>query len=135
MVVATAKYRLTALFALLLVLLLFIAPLVSASLASASRYTATSLISSSEHQMMVGMEMPMISASTSSPSTTSKHSDPGVLCGYCDFLIHVPFFLWDALVILWLLGKIVGQPPLTPYRGIVHSVCYSAYRSRGPPRL
>ncbi|MBT0724869.1 DUF2946 domain-containing protein [Rosenbergiella sp. S61] len=59
----------------------------------------------------------------------------GMLCGYCELLVHFPFFVWIAAAILWLITALSRTPPLLPYRTIILTPCYPPQLSRGPPQV
>lgn len=69
------------------------------------------------------------------PSAAQDMSEAGMLCGYCDLLIHMPFFLWVAVVLLWLLTRLTRLTPILLDYGILCPPFYSAHRSRAPPKL
>ncbi|WP_241607331.1 DUF2946 domain-containing protein [Rosenbergiella epipactidis] len=137
MFLTPAKYRLAAVLAVLSILLLFIAPLISQSLylAHASRSTQTEQRCSDETMGSGEMSDAMMSHSMSAEK--SDHAAlpaSGMVCGYCELLVHFPFFAWIAAAILWLLSALSLTPPSLPYRTIILTPCYPPQLSRGPPR-
>ena len=79
--------------------------------------------------MVMPHAMPM--QKSEKPTTT----DTGMLCGYCELLVHFPFFLWIAAAILWLISALSRAAPCLPYQTILLVPCYQPQLSRGPPRV
>ncbi|MEL5638923.1 DUF2946 domain-containing protein [Serratia marcescens] len=100
------QQRFTACIAILAVLLLFVAPMVSKSL--------------THHPMMGGMTqtaaaMPHDMHAMAMPAAehAGHHGmDPAemIFCGYCELLIHVPLLLWAFVPLLWLMTRIARLP-------------------------
>ena len=137
MFLTPAKYRLAAVFAVLSILLLFIAPLISQSLylSHSSHYSQTEQRCNDD--TMGNEEMAGAMMSHSMSAEKNDHivlPASGMLCGYCELLAHFPFFAWIAAAILWLLSALSLTPPPLPYRTIVLTPCYLPQLSRGPPR-
>ena len=100
------QQRFTACIAIMAVLLLFVAPVVSKSLM--------------HHPMMGGMAqsaaaMPHDMHAMAMPA--AEHAGyPGmdsaemIFCGYCELLIHVPLLLWTFVPLLWLMARIARLP-------------------------
>ncbi len=98
--------RLAAGIAIMAVLLLFVAPVVSKSLM--------------HHQMMGGMAQPaaampheMHGMAMPAAEHAGHHGmDPAemIFCGYCELLIHVPLLLWVFVPLLWLMTRIARLP-------------------------
>ncbi|HAT4517638.1 TPA: DUF2946 domain-containing protein [Serratia marcescens] len=98
--------RFTACIAIMAVLLLFVAPVVSKSL--------------THHQMMGGMAQPaaamphdMHGMAMPAAEHAGHHGmDPAemIFCGYCELLIHVPLLLWAFVPLLWLMARIARLP-------------------------
>ncbi|WKX26737.1 DUF2946 domain-containing protein [Tatumella ptyseos] len=141
MFLTPVKYRLAAVLAVLSILLLFIAPLISQSLylyhASHTMHTEPRC-----SEDMTGMgDMSQMSDAMMSHNMSADKSDhtslpaSGMVCGYCELLVHFPFFAWIAAAILWLLSALALTPPQLPYRTIVLTPCYPPQLSRGPPRV
>ncbi|MEL4016593.1 DUF2946 domain-containing protein [Dryocola clanedunensis] len=95
--------------ALLAMLMLFIAPVISKSL---EHQRAGTKHQGMEHHMM--MEMPLMEM----PATS--HLLPGVgaslmddiACGYCQLLLHVPLIVWLFIPLLWQASRVTRAPPL-----------------------
>lgn len=119
------RQRFTACLAILAVLLLFVAPMVSKTLmaqqsqASAQpdlvaaampqhtgmRHDAmASMPDDGHHAMMMDGSMPGMAHTT--------RSDSGMVCGYCDLLIHVPLMVWIFIPFIWLTLIISRAPPI-----------------------
>ncbi|MBT0721991.1 DUF2946 domain-containing protein [Tatumella sp. TA1] len=137
MFLTPVKYRLAAVSAILSILLLFIAPLISLSLYLSH---SQSLLTAAEthaqrmnNEEMPGMDMPHGMAMQKGDHTMSPES--GMLCGYCELLVHFPFFAWIAAAVLWLITALSRFSPYLPYRTIVLLPCYPPRLSRGPPRV
>ncbi len=101
--------------ALLAMLMLFIAPVISKSLEH--RRMAMSE-ASGEHQMMThagGMMMAM--GSMKMPDASHLMPGPGaslmddIACGYCQLLLHVPLIVWLFIPFIWLAWRITRPPP------------------------
>ncbi|HIH8967691.1 DUF2946 domain-containing protein [Serratia marcescens] len=100
------QQRFTACIAIMAVLLLFVAPVVSKSLM--------------HHPMMGGMAqsaaaMPHDMHAMAMPA--AEHAGyPGmdsaemIFCGYCELLIHVPLLLWTFVPLLGLMARIARLP-------------------------
>ncbi|BEO62828.1 hypothetical protein SMQE30_32510 [Serratia marcescens] len=132
------QQRLAASIAIVAVLLLFVAPVVSKSLM--------------HHQMMGGMtatssmaEMDGAAMPHGTHAMTMPAADhaghhgmiPGdmIFCGYCELLIHVPLLLWVFVPLLWLMARIARLPCAPrvvspPIRRLSLRPC-----PRGPPGL
>ncbi|WP_244212389.1 DUF2946 domain-containing protein [Buttiauxella izardii] len=98
--------------ALLAMLMLFVAPVISKSLEH--RRAAAS----GEHSMMNhagGMMMEM--GAMEMPA--SSHLMPGmgaslmddIACGYCQLLLHIPLIVWLFIPFIWLVWRISRAPP------------------------
>lgn len=137
MFLTPVKYRLAAVLAVLSILLLFIAPLISQSLylGHAARITQT------EQRCSDAMGNGEMSDAMMSHSMSAEKSDhrslpaSGMVCGYCELLVHFPFFAWIAAAILLLISALSRTPPQLPYRTIILTACYPPQLSRGPPRV
>ncbi|OKB65552.1 hypothetical protein BHU62_16930 [Serratia marcescens] len=93
------QQRFSACIAIMAVLLLFVAPVVSKSL--------------THHQMMDGMPHEMHAMAMPAAEHAGHHGmDPAemIFCGYCELLIHVPLLLWVFVPLLWLMMRIVRLP-------------------------
>ena len=101
--------------ALLAVLMLFIAPVISKSL------EPPRAAKGGEHQMMghsggMMMEMGAMKTPASShlmPSAGASLMDD-IACGYCQLLLHIPLIVWLFIPFIWLAWRIsrVPAPPV-----------------------
>lgn len=126
------RQRLTACIAIVAVLLLFVAPIVSKSLMERQRQIMTmpqhSMMdnSMSHHQMMM--------ADMSMPGMNHHMMDDGEFaCGYCDLLVHVPLLLWVFIPFIWLIMVISRAPPLPVVVAPIVRRFSSLHRPRAPP--
>jgi len=98
--------------ALLAMLMLFIAPVISKSLEQQRA------VQGGEHKMMshtAGMMMDM--GAMKMPA--SSHLMPGagaslmddIACGYCQLLLHIPLIVWLFIPFIWLAWRISRTPP------------------------
>ncbi|WP_065647498.1 MULTISPECIES: DUF2946 domain-containing protein [Pantoea] len=120
--------RLTACLAILAVLLLFVAPVVSKSLIEQQRVSqpAPAMMEMDHHQMM---EHAM-------PGMMHHDADDGELaCGYCDLLVHVPLMIWVFIPFIWLMLLHSRAPPLPWLAAPVVRTLAAIPRPRGPPCL
>lgn len=128
---AIINRKLTAALAIMSVLLLFVAPLVSTSLLAAH---------AQQHADACDrvLEQTDSSMATMMPTEQGEHypmMHKGLACGYCDLLIHVPFLSWLGVALLWLLCfsrwvKAWLADPTTTY-----SFHCCSYHSRAPPPI
>jgi len=121
------QQRLSACLAILAVLLLFVAPVVSNDLMA--RHS-----SAPPAQMMMSHDadaMPMMHHMDDAGHMMS--GDEGFACGYCELLVHVPLIVWAAVPFIWLMLLIARAPPppraVPPLRRREPHV----YRPRAPP--
>lgn len=125
------QQRLSACLAILAVLLLFVAPVVSKDL-MASQHDAMSDRMMMSHSAEA---MPMMhhSAEGIMSPDHSMSGEESFACGYCELLVHVPLMLWTAVPLIWLMLLISRSPPplrtLPPLRQREIRV----YRPRAPP--
>ncbi|MBT0727476.1 DUF2946 domain-containing protein [Rosenbergiella australiborealis] len=136
MLVHSVKNRLIATLALLSMLLLFIAPLVSLALflshSDRVPYTSQSCpLSMNDGAMSEEMMHHM------TPQKKGEHSsvESGLLCGYCELLIHFPFLVSLAAAILWFITALSRVTPRIPYQTIILIPFYPPQLSRGPPSV
>jgi hypothetical protein len=142
------QQRLTACTAILAVLLLFLAPVVSKSLmthqgistsSAAVVSVSTPEINDPAMEQMANMadmhHMPP-AATPAFPGEQDHHSmtmGDDSACGYCELLIHVPLMLWLFVPLLWLImlvARILRSPPvLSP---LIQRWSFRQ-RPRGPP--
>jgi hypothetical protein len=100
--------------ALLAMLMLFIAPVISTSLA---HHRAQSGETSGQHHKMAHSEGMMEMGPMDSP--VSPHPMPGmgaslmddIACGYCQLLLHIPLIVWIFIPFIWLAWRISSPPP------------------------
>ncbi|WP_084933953.1 DUF2946 domain-containing protein [Pantoea rwandensis] len=126
------RQRLTACVAIVAVLLLFVAPIVSKTLMERQSrmmdmpsHGMMSEMSMHHHEMMMDMVMPGMDHHTM--------DDGEFACGYCDLLVHVPLMMWVFIPLLWLTMVISRAPPL-PRRVAPLLRRYSTiHRPRAPP--
>lgn len=140
------QQRLTACTAILAVLLLFLAPVVSKSLMTHQGMISTSsaiLLNTSTPEMndpamehMADMQHMPPAATPAFPGEQAPHSmimGDDSACGYCELLIHVPLMLWLFVPLLWLImlvARILRSPPvLSP---LIQRWSFRQ-RPRGPP--
>ncbi|MFH8136023.1 DUF2946 domain-containing protein [Pantoea osteomyelitidis] len=131
----TTQQRLTACIAILAVLLLFVAPVVSKTLAERHQMRtlnmeAEAASSSSHHSAAVQMQ----SAETS--MMTMDHSampDGEFACGYCDLLVHVPLMVWVFIPFIWLMMLISRAPPMATVSAPVIRQPWGFHHPRAPP--
>ncbi|OON41088.1 hypothetical protein BTJ39_03715 [Izhakiella australiensis] len=143
--------------AILAMLLLMIAPVVSKSLMHQQMIMAGSMASSVSHNAHPMAMMPDMddmeetdsvdnsmaghhvhdhqSAAENTPAADNHlmDRDDDAACGYCTLLIHVPFMVWALLVLSWLmLMTRTPRPPLRLVRPVSPSYSLSQ-PPRGPP--
>ncbi|MCA1177428.1 MULTISPECIES: DUF2946 domain-containing protein [unclassified Pantoea] len=128
------RQRLTACIAILAVLLLFVAPIVSKTLMERhSRMTdmptqgMTSEMSMHHHEMMMDMAMPGMDH--------HMMEDGEFACGYCDLLVHVPLMMWVFVPFIWLMMVISRAPPLPRLQAPVIRRFSPTNRPRAPPAV
>ncbi|MCT4716250.1 DUF2946 domain-containing protein [Enterobacteriaceae bacterium H18W14] len=94
--------------ALLAMLMLFIAPVISKSL---EHRRAAEINHHAEHHMMMdmgSMEMPVASHLMPGPGASLMDD---IACGYCQLLLHVPLIVWLFIPFIWLAWRITRAPP------------------------
>ncbi|HAB73190.1 MAG TPA: DUF2946 domain-containing protein [Pantoea sp.] len=104
------QQRLSACLAILAVLLLFVAPVVSKDLMARHGDAMAAPVMAMSHSadampMMHHMDDAMM------PSGHMMSGEEGVACGYCELLVHVPLMIWAAVPLLWLMMLISRAPP------------------------
>ena len=100
--------RFTACIAILAVLLLFFAPIVSKNLAERHDRMMMTHDMSAMHT-----DMPTLRHHSAMPK--SEHNvkmDEGFACGYCELLVHVPLMLWVFVASTWLMLIVSRAPPV-----------------------
>ncbi len=128
------RQRLTACIAILAVLLLFVAPIVSKTLMERQSrlmdmpaHSMTSEMSMHHHEMMMDMAMPGMDH--------HMMEDGEFACGYCDLLVHVPLMMWVFIPFIWLIMMSCRAPPLTPLQAPVIRRFSPTNRPRAPPAV
>ena len=143
------KRRLTAVIALLAIMMLFIAPEVSTTLEQQR------LHDHADHEMQYSplMSVPLAQRASSDaqphhsaacgmmseagPAGTA-HNSPGgmmdnVFCGYCQLLVHVPLLLFLFIPFVWLITQREIRPPVV-VQTILHSIFFPGIsQPRAPP--
>lgn len=126
------QQRLSACLAILAVLLLFVAPVVSKDLMARHGSAMPAQMMPQSHSadampMMHHMDDGMM------PADHMMAGSEGFACGYCELLVHVPLMLWTAVPLIWLMMIIARAPP--PPRAIppLRRREVSVYRPRAPP--
>lgn len=131
----TRTQRLTACIAILAVLLLFVAPVVSKNLMERQTVSPASHMMMSDKMMSDDMsEVQHHDSAMMMPGHTMT-ADEGFACGYCALLVHVPLMIWSFVPVICLMMVISRAPP--PPR-ILEPLCRRAipvFRPRAPPRL
>ncbi|MBA2813948.1 DUF2946 domain-containing protein [Candidatus Pantoea persica] len=130
--------RLSACLAILAVLLLFVAPVVSQELMA--RQSSAMRAAMLHHAMPVAHHrdaatshdaMSMANAAMMPPGHMMDLS--GFACGYCKLLVHVPLMIWAAVPLIWLTMIVSRAPPplraVSPPRRRERRI----YRPRAPP--
>lgn len=126
--IKSTRYKrqcLSASIAILAVLLLFIAPVVSKSLAEHHDAMAMSGMSADMPMMDHHSDMAM--------ADHSMMMDDGVACGYCDLLVHVPLMLWVFVPFIWLMCLTSRAPPPRHVSRLALPRLNGIYRPRAPP--
>lgn len=112
------QQQLTACIAILAILLLFVAPVVSKTLMyqqmhamniDASAHSA--MMSHHDMSTMPGMKMHHGSSSAMMMDDRSMMDEGHFACGYCELLVHVALVFWVFIPIIWLLLIITRAPP------------------------
>lgn len=120
------RQRLTACIAIVAVLLLFVAPVVSKT-----------LLERQNHMQSMMADMPMDHAAMPDrvmPGMDHHMMDDGEFaCGYCDLLVHVPLMMWVFIPFIWLMLVISRAPPLPTIISPVIRRQTGIHRPRAPP--
>ncbi|HFF8941197.1 TPA: DUF2946 domain-containing protein [Serratia marcescens] len=98
--------RFTACIAIMAVLLLFVAPVVSKSLMHHQMMGGMTQSAAAMPHDMHGMAMP----AAEHAGHHGMDSAEMIFCGYCELLIHVPLLLWVFVPLLWLMTRIARLP-------------------------
>ncbi|MCW0331668.1 hypothetical protein NB704_003057 [Pantoea ananatis] len=118
------QQQLSACIAILAVLLLFIAPVVSKNLAE--RHDAMTMSGMSA-------DMPMMDHHSDMAMTDHSMMNDGLACGYCDLLVHVPLMLWVFIPFIWLICLTCRAPPPRHIARLALPRLNGIYRPRAPP--
>ena len=125
---ATFRQRLTACIAIMAVLLLFVAPVVSKT-----------LLERQNHPPSIMADMPVHHAAMpdmAMPGMEHHRMDEGEFaCGYCDLLVHVPLMMWVFIPFIWLMLVISRAPPPPRLITLVIRRQTGIHRARAPPAL
>lgn len=103
---SSLRQRLTACIAILAVLLLFVAPMISKNLAAHH-----AMMADRPGMSAMSAEMPMMHHHDEMPMADPAAGDMGFACGYCDLLVHVPLMLWVFIPFIWWMCLISRAPP------------------------
>jgi len=125
---SSLRQRLTAGIAILAVLLLFVAPMVSKNLAehhAMMQHSTTDMPVMQHSDMMMSDHMMM--------SDADMLMDPGLACGYCDLLVHVPLMLWVFVPFIWWMCLISRAPPPAAIAPPEQRRTLRLHRPRAPP--
>ena len=130
------RQRLTASIAILAVLLLFVAPMVSKNLAEHhASLQRLSAISGDRVMMDHHGEMAMMDHHSDMPMAGHEMMAPGFACGYCDLLSHVPLMLWVFIPFIWWMCLISRAPPPPATAPPRRRRSLRTHRPRAPPLL
>ncbi|MBK0090112.1 DUF2946 domain-containing protein [Erwinia sp. S59] len=121
------RQRLTACIAILAVLLLFVAPIVSKTLMERQSRMMDMPSQGMTSEMMMDMAMPGMDH--------HMMEDGEFACGYCDLLVHVPLMMWVFIPFIWLMMVISRAPPLPPLQAPVIRRFSPTHRPRAPPAV
>jgi len=130
-----SRSRLPAWLGLLAILLLFIAPVISKSLAHARGAEMPMMMMMSHHGEMAMAEMPQQMTSTELSQPMRGHHMSMMddsACGYCVLLIHLPLNL-NNLPSLWSMLQAASRPVAHPAPLHIAIFVPIHFRSRAPP--
>ena len=129
------RQRLTAGIAILAVLLLFVAPMVSKNLAEHhARQQRMSAMHSAMPMMHHHSDMAMMDHHSEMPmSGHDMMMASGFACGYCDLLVHVPLMLWVFIPFIWWMCLICRAPPPPAINPPRRRRFLRTHRPRAPP--
>nr|WP_310616419.1 DUF2946 domain-containing protein [Pantoea cypripedii] len=127
------RQRLTACIAIVAVLLLFVAPVVSKTLLERQNHMQSMMADMPmHHDAMPDMAMPDMAM----PGMDHHMMDDGEFaCGYCDLLVHVPLMMWVFVPFIWLMLVISRAPPIPGVIAPVIRRQIATHRPRAPPAL
>lgn len=123
--------KLTACLALLAVLLLFVAPVISNSRLDAPHHgsaTVTLTDVSAHHHAEQGHHSTMASS-----HHAAAMQDEGFACGYCELLVHVALIVWAFIPFIWLTLLLERAPPIPCASAPCSPQRYAVHHPRAPP--
>lgn len=124
------RQRMIACLALVSMLLLFIAPVISKNVRENTLYEMPN--SEAMHHAHMLADMPI-------QSVAHHHHemdiDSDTACGYCDLLIHLPLMLWALSPVIWLLRRLGLTPPTPLNTSLILRRYHGVKRPRAPPLL
>lgn len=126
------RQRLTACVAIVAVLLLFVAPIVSKTLMERQ----SRMMDRPSQGTMAGMSMHHHEMMMDSMMPGMDHhmmDDGEFACGYCDLLVHVPLMIWAFIPFIWLTWMISRAPPLPRLAAPILRRYIGTHRPRAPP--
>ncbi|MEX0566129.1 DUF2946 family protein [Raoultella terrigena] len=135
----TRTYPIAAWLALLAIAMLFVAPVVSKSIA---RQAACRHFSAASSMPMPGMHHDMPMAAHCAERAAMDHQVMSgqamspmeeIACGYCQLLVHLPFVQLLLAMLLWLLLLFVVSTPLIPIACAPIFRAWAPQRARAPP--
>lgn len=134
---SASRNRFAAWLGLLAILLLFIAPVISKSLAQARGINSMMMM---HHGMAMDMsEMPDMHhdmAATPDAATKQEHHPMSMMddsaCGYCVLLVHLPLDLM-TLPLLWSTLQAATQPDVPLFQPVVARFVPRFFHPRAPP--
>lgn len=94
--------------ALLAMLMLFIAPVISKSL---EHQRVTEISSHAHHHVVMDMGSMEMPASTYLMPGMGASVMDDIACGYCQLLLHIPLIIWLFIPFIWLQWQISRAPP------------------------
>lgn len=124
MVSQVTAHKSAACLALLAVLLLFVAPVIS-------KGRAERMPLPQAHQMAIDHH----SATSAAHHHAAMMQEEGFACGYCELLVHVPFIVGIFIPMVWLMVLLARAPPLSRVLPPQCPPLYAKHLPRAPPRL
>lgn len=121
--------RLTAALAILAVLLLFVAPVISKNL-TLPIMMPEMVMTQADHDMAMSQHN---SGDHAEMKDHSNMSANGMACGYCDLLVHVPLLLFLFIPFIWLSQLLLHAPPVRRLTAPVLRPIHHIWHSRAPP--
>ncbi|ENC9770192.1 TPA: DUF2946 domain-containing protein [Citrobacter koseri] len=133
--------RITAWLALFAVAMLFIAPVISKSIARQadcehSSHSMVMMSSGSHHDMAASVPCePSLSVAHQMMSGKAMSPVEEIVCGYCQLLVHLPFVQFALVFLLWLLLLFVICCSVRPLHLSVIFRPWAPQRARAPPAV